>query len=247
MRKVISFLLCLIMVFSITIPTFAMDNDVIKVKLCNYVNPEGKWVKEKYIDFDTDPILINDRTMVPIRAIAEELGWKVRWEAFGEDEGKVLLTRNVPSGYDFEKNSQLLAYIYNMRKHIDGKTMSKFGDEVYMMNNRSGEGLGDKYNLDKILYSGDKIYFCTTIQVSKDKPYGPYGNGSNGTVINDFYSHVFNILEDNSYFMASYGTSGDVHPQVVNGRTLVPLRALSEIMGLTVEWNNENRTVIIIA
>ena len=33
---------------------------------------------------DTNPVLINDRTMVPIRAIAEKLGYSVSW--FGESQ-----------------------------------------------------------------------------------------------------------------------------------------------------------------
>ncbi|HBV69078.1 MAG TPA: hypothetical protein DEF04_13565 [Clostridiales bacterium] len=36
----------------------------------------------------------------------------------------------------------------------------------------------------------------------------------------------------------------DVKPQIVNGRTLVPVRAIFEAVGLNVEWNEESRTVI---
>ena len=34
----------------------------------------------------------------------------------------------------------------------------------------------------------------------------------------------------------------DVEPQIINGRTLVPLRAIFEKLGATVEWNGETRT-----
>jgi len=37
----------------------------------------------------------------------------------------------------------------------------------------------------------------------------------------------------------------DVPPQVVNGRTLVPLRAIAEATGATVEWNEETKIVTI--
>lgn len=40
---------------------------------------------------------------------------------------------------------------------------------------------------------------------------------------------------------------GDTPPIVVNGRTLVPLRLVSEILGLTCEWDQETRTVNIIS
>jgi hypothetical protein len=35
----------------------------------------------------------------------------------------------------------------------------------------------------------------------------------------------------------------DVHPQIVNGRILVPLRAIFEEMGAAVEWDDMTRTV----
>ncbi|MCL2235405.1 MAG: copper amine oxidase N-terminal domain-containing protein [Defluviitaleaceae bacterium] len=37
----------------------------------------------------------------------------------------------------------------------------------------------------------------------------------------------------------------DVPPMITNGRTLVPLRAISEGMGAVVEWEGDTRTVII--
>ncbi len=37
----------------------------------------------------------------------------------------------------------------------------------------------------------------------------------------------------------------DVPAQIVNGRTLVPVRAISEAFGAKVEWNGETKTVII--
>lgn len=37
----------------------------------------------------------------------------------------------------------------------------------------------------------------------------------------------------------------DVAPYINNGRTLVPLRAVSEILGATVEWDGEARAVTI--
>ena len=40
----------------------------------NYFNENGK------VEFDVEPIIINDRTMVPIRVISEILGFKVDWE-----------------------------------------------------------------------------------------------------------------------------------------------------------------------
>jgi len=37
----------------------------------------------------------------------------------------------------------------------------------------------------------------------------------------------------------------DVPPQIVNGRTLVPARAVAESFGAKVDWDGNTRTVII--
>lgn len=40
----------------------------------NYFNENGK------VEFDVEPIIVNDRTMVPIRVVSEILGFKVDWD-----------------------------------------------------------------------------------------------------------------------------------------------------------------------
>ena len=32
------------------------------------------------VEFDTPPVVVNDRTMIPIRAVAEAMGLKVSWD-----------------------------------------------------------------------------------------------------------------------------------------------------------------------
>ena len=68
MKKGIKVLgLCLLMM-SIMISTVAFANNDIKVAI------DGE-----YVEFDVQPQLINDRTMVPLRAIFEALGADVDW------------------------------------------------------------------------------------------------------------------------------------------------------------------------
>lgn len=104
----------------------------------------------KNIDFDVPPQIINNRTMIPLRAIFETLDYSVKW--------------------------------YESEKRIEAT------------------------NKDKtiILYIGDK-----NIKVNE------------------------NIIET------------DVPPQIVDGRTLVPVRVIAECSGYTVNWDNINNAVII--
>lgn len=252
MKKFISLLLCFMLLFSLcTINVYGAEKPI-KVKLCNYVDPNGKWVDSKYIKFDVDPVIIDGRTMVPIRAIAEELGWKVKWQGYSEGSGKAQLFKNVPSGFDFNSNPQLLAYVYNMRKNIDGKHFSMSGDEIVGMyriikgTSNTKPLVEQPYNIDKVLYSGKKIFFTVSILVSNEKLPKERGNASGEYIPNDFYAHVFNA-DNGTELDYSYGTSGDVQPQIIDGRTLIPLRAMAEIMGLTVSWDDATRTVTITA
>lgn len=68
MKKCIKVLgLCLLMM-SIMISTVVFAGNDIKVA-----------IDEEYVEFDVQPQLINDRTMVPLRAIFEALGAEVDW------------------------------------------------------------------------------------------------------------------------------------------------------------------------
>jgi hypothetical protein len=102
------------------------------------------------VTFDQPPVMINGRTMVPVRAILEALGYEVYWN---ESENTVMAI-----------------------------------------------GAGN------------------TITAQIDNPVITHSNGV--------------------YYC-------DVPPMIVSGRTLVPVRAISESAGCTVEWNNNTYTVTI--
>lgn len=78
----LSVILVVTLVMTLFLPIgYAKDNDI-KVML-----------NGEYIDFDVKPQMINDRTMVPFRAIFEAMGAKVEWnnelrQAIGEKDGK---------------------------------------------------------------------------------------------------------------------------------------------------------------
>ena len=54
--------------------------------------------------------------------------------------------------------------------------------------------------------------------------------------ITTFASDTIYVTLDGSYI------EFDVKPQIINGRTMVPIRAIFEKMGATVEWDNSNRS-----
>ena len=77
MKKIISLLLCLVTVFSFA-TCFAADD----VKVI---------VNGKEVVFDQKPIIDNNRTLVPLRAIFEALGASVGWD---NDTNSVIATKD---------------------------------------------------------------------------------------------------------------------------------------------------------
>ena len=68
MKKIISLLLVIGLVLSSATLAFANENEI------------SVYVEGQKVSFDVPPQTINDRTMVPIRAVSEALGANVEWE-----------------------------------------------------------------------------------------------------------------------------------------------------------------------
>lgn len=82
MKRVLSMILVVALTLSLCLPIVHAEDNSIKVML-----------NGTYVDFDVEPQLINDRTMVPFRAIFEAMGATVQWDqdlwqATGEKDGK---------------------------------------------------------------------------------------------------------------------------------------------------------------
>lgn len=107
-------------------------------------------VNDKYVEFDNPPFIVEDRTLVPVRRIAEALGCQVDWD-------------------DTERTA---------------------------------------------------------------------------TIVKDDITAVMR-QEDNTYYVNGQPYTMDVTVKVLGGRTFIPVRALSECLGCTVNWDENTETVII--
>lgn len=152
MKKIISLAAVFIMLTSAG-GSASADNGRIAVK-----------VNEQTLSFDTDPIIFEDRTFVPIRNVCEALGADVYWDDTHE------------SVYIVKNDTKLRLKPYsNLLIKVSCKSAKEFMD-------MSGE----------------------------------------------------NIIEM------------DVFPIIFNGRTLLPVRAVCEALGASVEWNSADSTVNIL-
>jgi hypothetical protein len=106
---------------------YAFDTSAIKVKL-----------NGRYLDFDQPPVMLNDRVLVPVRAILEALGAQIAWDGDTQivtavKDGAVLklqLDNPVPL-----KNGQPLKALDVPAKLIGGRTLvpARFVSENYNM------------------------------------------------------------------------------------------------------------------
>lgn len=138
MKKVLTVIALVVMILTLQAGVFAAENDIL-------VTVDGTTLA-----FDQPPVIIEGRTLVPMRAIFEKLGAEVEWD-------------------DSTKTA----------------TGTKDGTVIKIQNQNN-------------------IMLKDSTQITLDVP-----------------------------------------AQIINSRTLVPVRAISEAFGCLVDWNNETRTVII--
>ena len=79
MKKILSLILTVFLLLSAFIPVYAVNEIRAMVGMQIKV-----FVDDKQVEFDVVPITINDRTMVPLRAIFEALGAEVNWNHITE-------------------------------------------------------------------------------------------------------------------------------------------------------------------
>jgi raffinose/stachyose/melibiose transport system substrate-binding protein len=110
---------------------------------------------------DQPPVIVNDRTLVPVRVISEHLGYQVDWEP----------------------NAKLVQIL-----------------------------------------SGNRMII---LQIGK------------------YESYIFKVNPSTNSFEVDEVKKMDVAPQIMNGRTMVPIRFVSEAFDLAVEWVGSERTVVV--
>ena len=208
------------------------SKDDITVVLKNYTDKNGDWQRETVLDFgdDVKPQLIENRTMLPIRAVMEEMGYDVVWMPAVEDRGTVIIQKSFYARADqtdlggyYENHNQILKSIELARKLEKKQSVTRFKTKLTEITRGQ--------NVDKILYNSELCTVKAEFVIDYNKA---------------FFNLVGHISEDDVNILEGVYEL-DVAPTIITGRTLVPLRAAAEVLGLQVEWVGETKTVIITA
>ena len=163
MNKLISVILSITMIMAIT-PT-SLAEDEIKITYNGEV-----------IETDTPPVIVDDRTLVPARAVFETMGMNVYWN----EQDRVVRVDNIL---------------------LDNDTGIKSGA-------------------------------CLVVTMDSDK------------MEKEIYSYPI-TMSSIPRPIETAQISLDVPAQIINDRTMIPVRAVSEAMDITVDWDGETRTVVL--
>ena len=103
------------------------DESITNVETPTYSQPDGITVilNGKQLEFDVDPMLINSRTMVPMRVIFEALGAKVDWD--GTTQTAIGVTKSttikITIGKDYLLKNDNIVVLDSPAVVISGRTL----------------------------------------------------------------------------------------------------------------------------
>lgn len=226
MKKFLSIFLSVVMVLSMS--TFALAEDNISV-----------FVNAREVQFDVEPVIIEGRTMVPLRAIFEALGASVEWNndtrsVTSVKEGTTVslaIGSNVMTVNGMEKTLDVPAQIVSDRTLVPVRAISEAFDCAVEWDNGSRSVL---------------IY--TSINVSVDIPSIPSYTNSPYTVINNnvpfFDIREFSPISFEYYSPLDWLSRADTALAVV-GRDLMPQEARESISSVKpTGWHSVTYDVI---
>lgn len=267
MKRIISIILLTCTLFTLmcgAMSVNAANNDEVKVVLKNYVDKNGKWQASKAIKFKKgeEPKIINNRTMLPIRAVAEELGYNVNWNEYTK---QVSIDVTLPD--DTSKTEQFLqskgqynALAWMLYRLENGERMGKFKKDTYgfyfpdkkeLGKSTMSEDVYDGYpKLDTILYGNLNTETASTDDgrpgftslgcvLEIDAPYAQTGAYWFYATIGFGKTYLYNLDSPATLIKTKNADGKQIW------KTYVPLRAVGEMLGLKVDWNNNTRTATI--
>lgn len=141
-------------ILALAIPTFVFANSDIRL-----------WVKGEIIKSDVAPYISEDRTMVPLRVISENLGKKVTWnnndkkvnikDEKGNEFSLVInekFMENVSSDSNLKIKLDAPAVIKDNRTFVPIRAIAEaFGEKVQWDNDKRVVVIGDNYDSKKII------------------------------------------------------------------------------------------------
>ena len=181
------------------------------------------------------PAIIDGRTLVPVRGVFETLGFEVEWNAELEE---IVLTRTIPD----------LFTVIGPNGSVEGLIPSPEALPAFLT--EQAERLAfTEFDLDNMLS-------MVSPQPSQTRLVIPMGNEGfihfdNDSGVVPFGSfgympvYAWATMAHTTEAFPSYIHEFDVPAQLINGSTMLPIRALVEVLGYTLDWDGTTSTIVI--
>lgn len=97
-----------------------------------WVDYESMWTPEAYIELDVPPIVVNDRTLVPVRAISESIGALVDWDDYTQTVIITYNQKNSSSAVNFDSATDNICTHKNVGENcsIDERVYTNTGSDA---------------------------------------------------------------------------------------------------------------------
>lgn len=173
--------------------------------------------------------------------ISEDWGEEVSYEVYKDINDNVILRESgLPGGfyttndyYHYYNFGYFIESIYESSAHYSDSHVFP-DDHRFVFSTITNAITGDVYKVDNVLFSAidnnGNIYF--SYNVPKD--------GKENAV---YYKAELKKYAIVAVYLDGQKIAFDQVPFIENGRTLVPVRAIFENLGATVEWNGDTQTV----
>lgn len=206
-----------------------LDDNVLELNIdSNSVKVNGV---QKQIDYGVPPKLINGNTMVPVRFLAEQLACKVEWD---ESNFAANVIKDADDYIGQKEDEAAEGYV---RALVDGKELDLFKVAVNYK--------GSPMNLDfpAVLYNERTMVPLRAISetIGAQVEWDPNTLGIK--VILNGKQIKLNIDSTSVYVNGTAKTIAyGVSPKLIDGNTMVPLRFLSDELGIEVSWDEATGT-----
>ena len=257
MKRLFSLLMVTVLVvLSCVVPVSADDN--IKVILQGYEDINFDNISYNNLEMPQPPIIQDGRTLVPVRAIAEALGYTVDYTELEDGRKRVRFERSyyntgnglessIPADVSWSVDNKTSVYFHSLsywvfiHSFIENADKGTFvvGDETYnylkfyKVTNGNSNLLKDTKNMYLCLKESDFATNSVTMYIGE--PFLERSIVANTTMPE---------LKGNRVSLMTIEPL-DVAPTIVNGSTLIPVRAFVEALGMSANWDDVLRTVFI--
>lgn len=200
------------------------DAGVPSVVLKDYTGKDGSLIESKRVIFeDVQPQIIDSRTMLPIRAIAEELGFEASWDEETQSVSLMGTFSTVNGNKPYASNLQF-------KRTVD--LFNSFPDNTFKEKHKAVKAIAVPFTAEDEdllrLQNADRTILLERFDI-----------GSSDAIVR------VAKYGDSTDFEGTYAL--DVPAMIVDGRTLIPLRAVGEMLGLDVSWDDLSKTVTLSA